>query len=146
MAEVLLALADGRDIAALSENLHDELLGGILRQTAHKHCLAPRGALTRGRRWQVCSKDAQQSQKQDSEAFARAMLTVNFPVTIQMFHNRRKQPGPLNELLYSDWGSENNAEQLFVKWQKSAGFDEMLLLMVLAELRCTLDFRPFVFT
>lgn len=57
MAEVLLALADGRNVAALSENFHDELLGGILRQTAHKHCLAPWGALSRGGRWQVCSND-----------------------------------------------------------------------------------------
>lgn len=47
---------------------------------------------------------------------------------------------------YSDWAGENNAERLFVKWQKSAGFDEMLLLMVLAELRCTLDFLSIVFT
>lgn len=94
MAEVLLALADGRDIAALSENLHDELLGGILWQTAHKHCLAPWGALTRGRRWQVCLKDVQQSQKQDSEAFARAALTINLSVMIQTFHNHRKKTQP----------------------------------------------------
>lgn len=58
----------------------------------------------------------------------------------------KKTPSLPNELLYSDWGSGNNAQQLFVKWQKSTGFDEMLLLMVLAELRCTLNFLSFVFT
>lgn len=92
MAEVLLALADGRDVAALSEHLHDELLRGVLRETAHKHCLAPRGAISRGRRRQVCSRDAQQSQKEDSWAagdFLRMMIL--------MWHSHQQKPGALNE-------------------------------------------------
>lgn len=93
MAEVLLALADGRDVAALSEQLHDELLRGVLRETAHKHCLAPRGAVSRGRRRQVCSKDAQQSQKEDSGAVGESHGDAQlFQMMIQMCHNHRNDP------------------------------------------------------
>lgn len=60
VAEVFLAFAYGGDIATLSEDLHDELLCGVLRQTADKHRLTPWRAISRGWRGKVCSKVAQQ--------------------------------------------------------------------------------------
>jgi len=56
MAEVFLAFAYSCDITALSEDLHDELLGGVLRQTTNKHRLTPRRALSCGWRGKVCSR------------------------------------------------------------------------------------------
>ena len=53
VAEVLLALADGDDFTTLAEHLHDELLGGVLWQAAHEHCLTARRALPGGRRGKV---------------------------------------------------------------------------------------------
>ncbi|TNN71266.1 hypothetical protein EYF80_018468 [Liparis tanakae] len=41
VAEVFLAFAYGDDFATLPEDLHDELLRGVLGQTADKHRLAP---------------------------------------------------------------------------------------------------------
>lgn len=60
MAEVFLAFAYGGDIATLPEDLHDELLCGVLGQTADKHSLTSWGAVPCGRRWKVCSKVAEQ--------------------------------------------------------------------------------------
>ena len=60
MAKVLLAFADGGDIAALSEDLHDQLLVCVLWQTADKHRLTARRTLSRGWRGKVCSKVAEQ--------------------------------------------------------------------------------------
>ena len=61
MAEVFLAFAYGGDIATLPEDLHDELLRGVLGQTADKHRLTTWGAISRGWRGKVCSKVAEQS-------------------------------------------------------------------------------------
>lgn len=63
MAEVLLALAYGRDVTTLSEDLHDELLGGVLWQTADKHRLTPWRAVSCGGRGKVCSKVAGQKRE-----------------------------------------------------------------------------------
>lgn len=53
VAEVLFALPDGDDFTTLAEDLDDELLGGVLRQAAHKHRLTARRALPGGRRGKV---------------------------------------------------------------------------------------------
>lgn len=53
VAEVLLALADGDDVAALLEHLDDQLLCSVLWQPTHKHRLTARRSLSRGWRWQI---------------------------------------------------------------------------------------------
>ena len=63
MAEVLLALAYGRDVATLPEDLHDELLGGVLWQTADKHRLTTWRAVSCGGRGKVCSEAAGQERE-----------------------------------------------------------------------------------
>lgn len=73
MAEVFLALANGRNVAALPKDLHDELLGGVLWQTADKHGLTPWRALPCGWRGKVCSKDVERRQKH-SVLFPRATV------------------------------------------------------------------------
>lgn len=73
MAEVFLALANGRDVTALPKDLHDELLCGVLWQTADKHGLTPWRALPCGWRGKVCSKDVEWRQKH-SVLFPRAAV------------------------------------------------------------------------
>lgn len=53
VTEVLLALADGDDTPALFKHLYDELLCGVLWQTAHKHRLTAGRSLSGGRGRQV---------------------------------------------------------------------------------------------
>lgn len=60
MAEVFLAFAYGDDFATLPEDLHDELLCGVLGQTADKHRLTPWRAFPHSWRWKVCSKAVEQ--------------------------------------------------------------------------------------
>lgn len=53
MTEVLFTFSYRCDVTALTEDLHDELLGGVLRQTPDEYRLTPRGALSCGGRRKV---------------------------------------------------------------------------------------------
>ena len=53
VAEVLLALAYGYDLSTLVKHLPDDLLAGVLRQTAHEHSFTSWWALTCRRRGEV---------------------------------------------------------------------------------------------
>ena len=54
VAEVLLALSDGSDIPTLAEDVRDELLSSVFRQTTDEYRLTPWRAFPRGRRRKVC--------------------------------------------------------------------------------------------
>lgn len=58
VAEILLALAHGDDLAALIENLAYDLLAGILGEPPDKHGLASWGALPGGRRGEIWGNKA----------------------------------------------------------------------------------------
>lgn len=77
MAEVLLALSNGNDIATLSEDLHDELLGGVLWQTTDEHRLAPRRALSSGRRQKICQTWRRKVKKRDDYSVEGTVTVPN---------------------------------------------------------------------